>query len=209
MECGLVTFNKRGVMTINATLLWKTLEDIEEVEPSYKKVGGYGYPDKKFYWIRIGSFGSQKVFDVKQQFRREDEKKMPLPRQPRQSLFHRELSEQIEANIRSSNNDANNEEDEEQKEATDDNETNEGNLPGLQEPVPSAAEVVPSTPKVLDTPMKIKIGAARIEETINPSEFPFLSKLGVSLKTDYDIQCILREVELLSRKVESVNLRQV
>lgn len=57
--------------------------------------------------------------------------------------------------------------------------------------------------------MKLKIGAKRIQEVLDKDRFPYLAKLGISLSTDYDVGCILREISLLAEKVDSVNLYNV
>ena len=62
---------------------------------------------------------------------------------------------------------------------------------------------------LFDTPMKVHLGAKNIEEIISKDDFPYLSKLGISLRTDYDISCILREIDKLASMVESVDLRTI
>lgn len=57
--------------------------------------------------------------------------------------------------------------------------------------------------------MKLFLGASRIEEMINAEDYPFLNKLGVSFKTDYDFTCMLGEIDRLAQKVESVDLKKV
>jgi hypothetical protein len=130
---------------------------------------------------------------MKQQLRMEENNSKEKPRQPRASIFHRELIDHIDLVI----------------EALEEEDNDEPPPLVLQKDVrgsePSSQMPPLATKQVLfDTPMKIQLGANKIEEVISKDDFPYLSKLGISLSTDNDISCIRREIDKLAFMVDLV-----
>ena len=58
----------------------------------------------------------------------------------------------------------------------------------------------------IDTPLREALGAKRILEVISPTKYPVITKLGINLSDTYALKALMRELETLASKVDSVNL---
>jgi len=85
-------------------------------------------------------------------------------------------------------------------------------------PQQAAIKPMPTTPPpsdkgsccVIDTPVQLMLGASLIHETINlEKDFPYLHELGITIKTDWNIRRLQRELEKLADTIESVNLGEI
>jgi len=81
-----------------------------------------------------------------------------------------------------------------------------------------AAKQIPSTPPptdkgsccVINTPVQLQLGASIIHETINlEKDFPYLHKLGLKVKTDWNIQRLQHEMDKLVDTIKSVTLAEI
>lgn len=194
-----------GLVCFKGDLILKMISGVAELEHAHTRVYG-----KKLHWVRIGAFPN-KTFDIKEQLKREERKELAKPRQPRESRFHREILDHLEECFEE--NEASQEEEEPTEEPAPDPMRNMGasvaasaasakadNQSTASSPLRSTvATFVPSAPRLLDTPMKLKIGASRIDEALSKEDFPFLSKLGISLSTDYDVSWIARNRSAFSK----------
>jgi hypothetical protein len=197
--CGLAV-EINGALCLKQNLLVDFVESILNVEHSFTKLSGYGYPSKKLHCFRIGSFKKGSAcFDMKNQLRMEEKNSREKPRQPRASIFHRELSDHIDLVM-----EALEDEDDDPPPLQSRTDVRESESNSKMPPLVALKQQV-----LFDTPMKIQLGANKIEEVISKDDFPYLSKLGISLSTDYDISCILREIDKLASMVESVDLRKI
>jgi hypothetical protein len=182
--CGL-SVEINGALCLKQNLLVDFVESILNVEHSFTKLSGYGYPSKKLHCFRIGSFKKGSAcFDMKNQLRMEEKNSREKPRQPRASIFHRELSDHIDLVMEALEDD-----DDDPPPLQSRTDVRESESNSKMPPLVALKQQV-----LFDTPMKIQLGANKIEEVISKDDFPYLSKLGISLSTDYDINCNLRRL---------------
>ena len=82
----------------------------------------------------------------------------------------------------------------------------------------AANKSIPSTPSpsdkvaccAVDMPVQLKFGASLIHETINlEKDFPYLHELGITIKRDWNICRLQRELEKLASMIDLVNLDEI
>lgn len=202
-----VMYMKAGTLCVSGDAVKALVAGVEN-SYNYTKLGKFGYPkNKRYHCIRIGAWKGGKVFDIKKQLQMEYDGLMEHAWQALWSRFHKQLLDDIDGvlELQSATDDDEEEEAEVEKNAISPiMESNSQVSTGSA--TSTSAQACPSTPvsenrvHVLDTPMKLQFGALRIEENLDPKDFPFLSKLEISLSTDFNVGVILREIDLLCTK---------